>query len=244
MKVIGIIPARHNSKRFFGKLLYKIGSKTLLQHTFENAKNSNVFDDLIIATEDEIIKKEVDNFDAKAKCLMTNKCLSGTHRIIDVLKNQKEAQTSDIIVNIQGDHPKIKNTTIESIVNILKKNKKALVSTAAVKINYSLAKSENIVKCTFDKDFNALYFSRSLIPYSKDPENTPYYYHIGIYAYKTEFLLALANLEDTSLQKTEDLEQLKILEHGYKIKVAVVDDLPLAVDVFEDVKKVKKILCQ
>ncbi len=241
-KIIGIIPARYNSTRFLGKLLYKIGSKTLLHHTYENAKSCTIFDELYIATEDEIIKKEANNI--KAKCIMTNKCSSGTHRIIEALKNNVKLQESDIIVNIQGDHPIIASNTINQIVNILINDKIAVASTAIVKINYEIASSPNHVKCVLDNNQNALYFSRSLIPYSKNPKEINYYYHIGLYAYKTSFLYELANLEDTIFQRSEDLEQLKILEHGYKMKVALVDDIPLGVDVFEDVKRVEKILCQ
>ncbi|NGX34089.1 MAG: 3-deoxy-manno-octulosonate cytidylyltransferase [Candidatus Anoxychlamydiales bacterium] len=241
-KIIGIIPARFNSKRFLGKMLYKIGSKTLLAHTFENAKKCKLFDSLYIATEDEIIKKEAINI--KAPFLMTKTCSSGTERIIQTLKENADLQTSDIIVNIQGDHPKIAKNTIEETINILKKDKKANCSTAVTKIDYALAKSENIVKCIMDKDQNALYFSRSLIPFSKKPKEISYFYHIGLYAYRTKFLYELSKLEDTYLQKLEDLEQLKILENGYRIKVAKVHDLPIGVDVKDDVKKVEKTLCQ
>ncbi|MFA6502346.1 MAG: 3-deoxy-manno-octulosonate cytidylyltransferase, partial [Parachlamydiales bacterium] len=127
---------------------------------------------------------------------------------------------------------------------ILKNDTDAKVSTAVTRINYEEAKSPNTVKCVFDNNQNALYFSRSLIPFAKNEKDISYYYHIGIYAYKTSFLFDLEKMPQTSLQKSEDLEQLKIMEHGYKIKVAIVDDAPVGVDVFEDVKKVEKILCQ
>lgn len=240
-KVIAIIPARFNSSRFLGKLLHKIGDKTLLQHTFENAKNCSLLDDIYIATEDDIIFKEATNF--KAKCIKTNICSNGTHRIIEVLKKEKVVQDSSIIINLQGDHPKVNPETIEKTIEILKNDPTAVMSTATTKINLQTAKSKNIVKCVFDNFQNAIYFSRSIIPFSKN-ENIDYYYHIGIYAYRTNFLYQLDKLEDTRLQKLEDLEQLKVLEHGFKMKIAVVDDNPVGVDVFEDVKKVEKLLCQ
>ncbi len=241
-KIIGIIPARYKSSRFFAKLLYKIGSKTLLAHTFENIKRCNIFDSIYIATEDEIIKKEAINI--KAKYLMTKTCSSGTNRIIEALKENQDLKTSDIIVNIQADHPKIKNSTIKKTIEILKSDKIARCSTAATLIDYEIAKSENVVKCVVDKNQNAMYFSRSLIPYSKNPKDISYFYHIGLYAYKTEFLYELANLKDSYLQKTENLEQLMILENSYKMKVALVNDMPLGIDVKDDIKKVEKILCQ
>jgi 3-deoxy-manno-octulosonate cytidylyltransferase (CMP-KDO synthetase) len=241
-KIIGIIPARYNSTRFLGKLLYKIGLKTLLHHTYDNVKACSIFNELYIVTEDEVIKKEACSINAK--CIMTGKCTNGTQRIIEALKNNKNLQTSKIIVNVQGDHPKISSDTIIKTVNILNNDKTAVVSTAAIKVSFEKAFSSNHIKCVFDKEQNALYFSRSLIPYSKNEKEIDYYYHVGIYAYKTSFLYELAKLEDTQLQKIEDLEQLKILEHGYRMKVAIVDDMPLGVDVFEDVKKVEKVLCQ
>ncbi len=241
-KIIGIIPSRYNSTRFPGKLLYPIFNKPLIQHTFENAKKSKALDDLIIATDDKKIKQEADKFNAKT--LMTDvNCQNGTDRIIDAILKNKDLQTSDIIINIQGDHPQINANTIDAVVKMLAKDTSAEVSTAVTKVNYKIAVSENIVKCVFDKNNNAMYFSRSLIPYSKN-KDTDYYYHIGIYAYRTKFLLNMRNMQKSNLQKSEDLEQLQILENGYKIKVAVVDDIPLGVDVFDDIKKVEKVLCQ
>lgn len=241
-KIIGIIPARYNSSRFLGKLLYKIGSKTLLEHTYLNAKKCSLFDELYVATEDEVIEKIVQDFNGKS--IMTKICSNGTHRIIEALKNNHQLQKSDIIVNIQGDHPKILPNTINETINILLNDREAVASTAVTKIGFDIAQSKNIVKCTLDKNQNALYFSRSLIPFSKKPKSIDYFYHIGLYAYKREFLYKLDGLEDTNLQKIEDLEQLKILEHGYKMKVAIVDDMPYGIDVLEDVKKVEKVLCQ
>ena len=241
-KIIAIIPARYNSSRFFGKMLHKIGSKTLLEHTYLNAKKCSFFDELYIATEDEIIQKHVETFNGKS--IMTKTCLNGTTRIIEALKDNSYLQDSDIIVNIQGDHPKISQTTIDATISILLDDEKAVSSTAATKIGYDIASSQHVVKCVVDNDKNALYFSRSLIPFSKKPKEIDYFYHVGLYAYKTKFLYELDNLEDTYLQKLEDLEQLKILEHGYKMKVAIVNDMPYGVDVIEDVKKVEKVLCQ
>jgi 3-deoxy-manno-octulosonate cytidylyltransferase (CMP-KDO synthetase) len=241
-KVIAIIPARYQSLRFPKKLLYKINNKTILEHTYLSAKKCNFLDDIYIATDSKIIFDIAQSFNAK--CLMTSvNCINGTARIIDALENNKFLQESDIIVNIQGDHPKIDVNTIKKTVDILINDKDAISSTAVTKINLDLAKNENIVKCIFDNQNNAIYFSRSLIPYCKN-KDIDYYYHIGLYVYRKDFLLKLKHLNDTKYQLLEDLEQLKILEHGYKMKVAIVNDIPVGVDVFEDIKKVKKLLCQ
>lgn len=242
-KVIAIIPARYNSLRFPKKLLYKINGKSILEHTYLSAKKCTFLDDIYIATDSAIIFETASTFNAK--CIMTStNCKNGTDRIIEAIENSDFLQDAAIIVNIQGDHPKIDPNTVNSAIGMLLGDEGAVSSTAAAKIPYSIAKKENIVKCTFDNNNNAMYFSRSLIPYSKKPEDNEYYYHIGLYVYRKEFLLKLKNLKETKCQLSEDLEQLKILENGFSMKVALVDDMPLGVDVFEDIKKVKKALCQ
>ncbi|MBN2480043.1 MAG: 3-deoxy-manno-octulosonate cytidylyltransferase, partial [Parachlamydiales bacterium] len=241
-KIIGIIPARLKSSRLEEKLLYKIFQKPLVQHTFENAKKAKILDDLFIATDSERISNLAKKFGAK--CIMSSKiCDNGTARIIDAIYQKPEINDCDIIVNIQADHPKIHPNTIKDIVDILKNDKNAVCSTAVTKISYELAKNENVVKCVFDKNQNALYFSRSLIPHSKDKENIDYYYHIGLYAYRVDFLKKFENLKSSKLEVLESLEQLKILENGYSIKVANVLDMPIGVDVFEDIKRVEEVLC-
>ncbi|NGX56025.1 MAG: 3-deoxy-manno-octulosonate cytidylyltransferase [Candidatus Anoxychlamydiales bacterium] len=242
-KVIAIIPARYESLRFPKKLLYKINGKSILEHTYLNAKKCASLDDIYIATDSKIIFDMVKKFNAK--CLMTSvECKNGTDRIIEAIENYELLNEANIIVNVQGDHPKIEPETIDLSIKALLNDESAIASTAVTKINYSIAKNENVVKCVFDCQNNALYFSRSLIPHSKNFEKINYYYHIGLYVYKKDFLLKLKKLKETKCQLLEDLEQLKILENGYKMKVAIVNDIPLSVDVFEDIKKVEKILCQ
>ena len=171
--------------------------------------------------------------------MTSEKCQSGTERILEAFKKSKELQEADIIVNLQGDHPCILPSTILSVVEILKKSRKASVSTAVSQIDKERAMSPNVVKCVFDNSQNALYFSRSPIPYSG-----PFYYHVGIYAYRTSFLAKMKNIKPSMLQASEDLEQLKILENGFSIKVVEVYEKELGVDVLADIKKVENFLCQ
>lgn len=246
-KIIGIIPARYKSSRLFAKPLIKILGKTLLQRTFSNVSNYKRFNKKIyIATDNEKIynhAKEIGAFP-----IMTSiKCENGTQRILEAIENVKTLQRAKYIVNIQVDHPFIEEESIENCIKILEKDKKALIATSAILIEKKRdIFSENIVKVVFDKFQNALYFSRSPIPFSKDIKKTDFYHHIGIYVYKKEFFSYLKNLKKTSLQKAEDLEQLKFLEHGFKIKVAISKtEKPFSIDTIEDVKKVEKyLLCQ
>ena len=239
MKVIAIIPARLNSTRFNKKMLQKILGKTLLQRTFENTAKCLSLNNIFIATDSKEIMDHC--LDFNSNCLLTSKdCQNGTERILDALDKFSYLQENDIIVNMQGDHPCIQSTTINAIINSLK-NSDAPVSTAISQITKKEAENPNIVKCVFDNNYNALYFSRSVIPYSEN--NDIYYYHLGIYAYKVDFLLKYKNLKTSFLQNQENLEQLKILENGYKIKVAIVNEKELGVDTSEDITKIEEYLC-
>jgi 3-deoxy-manno-octulosonate cytidylyltransferase (CMP-KDO synthetase) len=243
-KIIAIIPARFASSRFRGKLLYNILGKTLLQRTYEQVAKCSIFEDIYIATDDQRIYSHAQEIGA-IPIMTSEKCLNGTERIIEALNITREMQKAQIVVNIQGDHPLILPKTIESVANILKNDPGSVMSTGATLFkNNEEALSPHAVKVVFDKNQNALYFSRSLIPFSKNLDKTSFYYHIGIYAYRTSFLKELSNLQPTACQLSEDLEQLKVLEHGYKMKVALVDENPIGVDVKEDICRVEKQLCQ
>jgi 3-deoxy-manno-octulosonate cytidylyltransferase (CMP-KDO synthetase) len=241
-KVIGIIPARYGSTRLPGKLLKIILDKPIIQHTYESSKKSKRLDDIIIATDSEEIQNFAKRFQAPS--VMTSiECINGTYRIIDAMKRYPNLLDADIIVNIQGDHPFISSKTIDACIDVLQKDKNAMISTPVCKIeDVKDYLSPHVVKCVFNKDYNALYFSRSPIPYSKNFKTA--YQHIGIYAYRVKFLKEFAKLKFSFLQTCEDLEQLSFLENGYTIKIAITDKICLSVDVESDLEKVKNYICQ
>ncbi len=247
-KILGVIPARYNSSRFPAKMLALIAGKPLLQYTYDNAKEFPVLDDLIIATDDGRIYDQAVSFGAKV--VMTSPdCPTGTDRIAEVIERYPDYARADIVVNLQGDAPCLHNEIVEKIVSMLVADKEATMATAACRItSQEAALNPSIVKCIMDKAGNALYFSRALIPASHSLQynpNTPYYQHLGIYAYRTSFLSRYAALAPTTLQMSEDLEQLKILENGYRIKIAVVDQNEIPdVNTPEDLAKVEPILCR
>lgn len=244
MKVIGVIPARFKSSRLPGKPLVVISGKTLLQRTFESAKKCKDLDDVYVATDDEKIADHVRSFGGIA-ILTSEACKNGTTRIYEAFNKDKKLHVADIVVNIQGDHPCIEAQTISQVIEVLKCDEIATIATAVTLIKYEDAISPNIVKCVFDCNYNALYFSRSLIPFRKTlNESNNFYYHVGLYAYKRSFLLNYDQLKGGVLQETEDLEQLQFLENGHRIKVAIVEDNPLGVDIFDDIEKVEKFLCK
>lgn len=242
MTVLGIIPARFQSSRFPGKMLAPILGKSLIQRTYESAKECSLLDRLAIVTDDVRIQEHAINFGAEV--FMTDPaCINGTYRLIDAIERHQELQTGSIIVNIQGDRPCISPFAIEQVVAALMENPLDQMATPIVKIeDYDEILNPATVKCVIDKNGYALYFSRSPIPHSK---TAGYYYkHIGIYAYRKEFLMHYATLEDTPLQKLEDLEQLKVLEHGYRIKTVEVQEADLSVDYLTDIHKVETFLCK
>ncbi len=237
MKILGIIPARYHSTRFPGKPLINIFGKSMIQRVYEQAKKSKVINELVVATEDERIIREVENFGGNV--IMTSKSHnSGTERICEVIKKFD----SDIIVNIQGDEPFIKPSNIDKAIFPFLKNENILISTLAVKFNNTKdIYNPNNVKVTFDKNMNALYFSRSVIPFNRyNLENINYFKHIGLYVYRKNVLTNFNKLKVSYLEKTEGLEQLKFLENGINIRIIVVKEDSISVDTKSDYIKIKR----
>lgn len=235
MTIACVIPARYNSIRFLGKLLAKAGGKTVLQRTFEQAALCPDLDAIYIATDDERIAGHVKEFGGEV-IWTSPECKNGTERICEAVGKHPKLKKASLIVNLQGDHPCTEPSTISAIVKQLRFDKKAVMSTAVTEFkNRSDLFLPQMVKCVFDQNGNALYFSRAPIPG---------YAHIGIYCYRRAFLLEMLGAGMTPLQKMEDLEQLKVLELGYRIKVAIVDEVPLGVDTPEDLVKLEQILCR
>ncbi len=234
MKIWGIIPARFKSSRFPGKLLEKIENKPIISWVIENSLKAKKIDNLAVATDDERIYNIAKSYGIDV--FMTPESLnSGTERIKYVIKNKNNI---DGIVNIQGDEPLIDPDLIDELAESLKHYK---ISTAAT---FSSSEEEyynpNIVKVVFDKNDNALYFSRSPIPYYRKTNFDGFWKHIGIYAYRRDILLQSNNR--SSLEDKEKLEQLSFLENGISIKIIKTDYKGIGVDVKEDIEKIKALL--
>lgn len=239
MDVIGVIPARYQSTRFAGKVLADIMGKPMLQHVWERAKQSRMLDDLIIACDDEIILKAANKFGAKA--IMTSREHScGTDRISEVV-NPLDVK---VVINIQGDEPLIHPMMIDSIARALLEDPSVNMATISKKIDDSIQVFDpNVVKVVVDKNNFALYFSRAPIPFlspNAEIEQVTYYKHIGLYGYTKDFLFTYKNLPASSLEKTEKLEQLRVLSEGFKIKVIETTFETVGVDTPEDLEKVKE----
>lgn len=238
-KKIGIfIPARYGSTRLPGKPLLKINGKTIIRYVYERCQLNSFTDDVFVLTDNNKIVEEVKQF---GKVFLTPEyCPSGTDRIGYAVNQYK--LDYDILVNVQGDEPLINSKIIDKGIELLQNDNSAVAATLATPFkNNSEADNPNSVKVIFDKNNYAIYFSRAKIPYLRDNDSSPIYYkHIGIYIYKKNFLLKYLNMAETYLEKTEKLEQLRIIENGYKIKIAVTDYDSIGIDTKEDFDKVKK----
>ena len=241
MDVIGIIPARYSSTRFEGKVLADILGKPMVQHVWERAKQAKVLDDLLIACDDERVLEACREFGAKV--IFTAKGhLSGTDRIIEVV-NPLDVK---VVVNIQGDEPLIHPVAIDMAAQALLDDGTVSMATIMKKIeNIQDIDNPDVVKVVVDRNNFALYFSRAAIPFrarNSEIERPVYYKHIGLYAYTKDFLFIYRNLPASSLEDTERLEQLRVLDSGYRIKVVETKYDTIGVDTPQDLEKVKEYL--
>jgi 3-deoxy-manno-octulosonate cytidylyltransferase (CMP-KDO synthetase) len=238
MKITAIIPARYSSSRLPGKPLKDICGKTMVQRVYEQVKKVSLVDKVIVATDDQRIFNEVKSF--KGNVIMTSKDhKTGTDRLAEVATKID----TDIIVNVQGDEPLINPLVIKSAIEPLLTDDSLKMSTLKHLIkDEEEINNPNIVKVITDKNKNAIYFSRSKIPYARNSQKFNYYKHIGLYVYRKNFLLRFAEMESTPLEVQESLEQLRVIENGYKIKVLETEYDSIGVDTEEDLDKVRNIL--
>jgi len=240
-KVVAFIPSRYGSTRFPGKPLALIAGTPMIQHVYERVLAAKKVNEVYVATDDKRIAQAVRNFGGQF--IMTSPTLpSGTDRCAAAARKIK----ADIVVNIQGDEPLISPKTIDAAVSALLKSPDTVMATAAVELkNQDLLFSENVVKVVLDKNNDALYFTRSTVPFLRGVRQQNYLgtfkflKHLGIYIYRSPFLQKLTKMKETPIEKAEKLEQLRVLENGYKIKVAIVDEDTISVDVPSDIAAVE-----
>jgi 3-deoxy-manno-octulosonate cytidylyltransferase (CMP-KDO synthetase) len=237
-KIIGIIPARWNSTRFPGKPLHAIAGKPLIQHVWERCMEAECFDRTIIATDDMRIAEAAFYFGAEV-AMTSPDHLSGTDRIAEVaLKLQK----TSLIFNVQGDEPTIAPSLLSELVETFSSDRETGMITAAVRIDAEEAKSEHHVKVVLDARSNALYFSRSVIPFPRNPGTITFYKHLGIYGYRRDTLLDFVKTPPSELEQAEQLEQLRALQNGVKIRVVVSETAAIGVDTPEDARTVERLI--
>ena len=241
-RITGLIPARYASTRFPGKALATLLGKPMIQHTYERAKRAGCLNDLFVVTDDQRIADVVQRFGGDS-IMTSSDHLSGTDRLAEAVGGLD----TDIVINIQGDEPLITPEAIEAVVEPLIEDPDVPMTTLAHRVTrHEDLFNSNMGKVVFDRRGQALYFSRSPLPWASGEltqsslKHDQYYNTVGLYGYRRDFLLTFAGLEPTPLEKIERLEQLRALEHGYSIMVKITNYVPLGVDVPEDMAKAEK----
>ncbi|WP_456443464.1 3-deoxy-manno-octulosonate cytidylyltransferase [Caldithrix abyssi] len=243
MKAVCVIPARFGSSRFPGKPLAKILDKPMIQWVYERASKATLFEKVLVATDDRRIADTVTRFGG-AVCLTPSEVPSGTDRVALAVKDLDV----DVVVNLQGDEPLIQPELLDELVSVFQAHQQVQMATPIKRItDYEDLINPNLVRVVKDKDHFAIYFSRSVIPYLRDVpcqkewhKNFDYYKHVGIYAYRKEFLLKLTALPPGHLEQAEKLEQLRVLENGFKIYTIETDYNSVSVDTPEELNQLNE----
>lgn len=242
MKILAVIPARYASTRFPGKPLISIAGKPMIERVWERARRASLVSQVIVATDDERIVKAVKSFGGEAVLTRADH-RSGTERVAEVAVAHPDAE---IVVNVQGDMPLIEPAAIDAGIEAVRSDGDVRVGTLAAPItNPAEIMDPNVVKAVLDFDGNALYFSRAPIPWVRDrggPVHAKHLKHVGLYVFRREALLEFATFPQGDVERIEQLEQLRWLENGYRIRVAETEYKSVEVDTPEDVRRVEQLL--
>ncbi|KFF08528.1 3-deoxy-manno-octulosonate cytidylyltransferase [Flavobacterium hydatis] len=241
MKIIAVIPARYASTRFPAKLMQDLGGKTVILRTYQAAIQTNLFDDVFVVTDSDIIFDEIVSNGGKA-IMSIKEHESGSDRIAEAIQNLEV----DIVVNVQGDEPFIDAEPLAKVIEVFRNDSDKKVDLASLMREIkdeSEINNPNNVKVVVDQSGFALYFSRSVIPYPRDNDvGVRYFQHIGIYAFRKQALLDFYSLPMKSLEASEKLEQLRYLEFGKRIKMVETTHVGIGIDTPEDLEKARVLL--
>ncbi len=236
--VLAILPARFGSTRFPGKPLTPIAGKPMIQHVWERTRFAKLVDDVVIATDDERIRRSCEAFGADVEMTAMDHP-TGTDRLAEVAARHDH----DVIVNVQGDEPLIEGFVIDAAIEALLRDDRAVMSTVVHRAEPEILDDPNRVKVVVDSAGFALYFSRAPIPFRREDTGVHPLQHVGLYAYHRDFLLEFVNLRRSPAELSEELEQLRVLENGHRIRVAEIDGwMSVPVDVPADVAVVEAAL--
>lgn len=237
MRILCVIPSRIHSTRLARKPLLPIQGKPMIQWVYENASRCQALSDVIVATDSEEIASVIQNIGGKT--IMTDPNLpTGSDRVAMVAKQHPEM---DVVINLQGDEPFIKPRMLEQLVKPYLAGDLPDMTTLAYPLDLKSKHNDpGAVKVITDIYGNALYFSRAPIPYFRTQENAPVYHHMGLYAFRRNFLMQYTQLPQTPLEKTESLEQLRALEHGFKIRVCLTEDKTLEINTPEEYEQAQQ----
>jgi 3-deoxy-D-manno-octulosonate cytidylyltransferase len=238
MKTIAVIPARYEASRFPGKLMQKLGDKTIIAHTYENTMATRLFDEVMVVTDSQIIFDEIMHYGGYVK--MSNQTHeSGSDRIAEAVADLDV----DIVINVQGDEPFVKREPLQQLLQVFYNDGGSNIKVASLMMKLedeAAINNPNTVKVVVNKQNNSLLFSRSAIPYHRDKlVITDYYKHIGVYAYRKEALMNFTTWPITPLEAAEKIECLRYLENGILLKMVITDYSGVSIDTPEDYEKAK-----
>jgi len=238
MKKIAMIPARYAATRFPAKLMQLLGDKTVILHTYKNTVATNLFDEVMVVTDSEIIFNEIINNGGKA-VMSKKEHESGSDRIAEAIANMDV----DIVVNVQGDEPFVQKEPMQKLLDVFQDENVQVASLMQELKEEQFIADPNYVKVAVDKNMNSLFFSRSPIPYHRDKNTSPVYYeHIGVYAFRKQALLNFTNWAMTPLEAAEKIECLRYLENGVPLKMIVTEYMGVEIDTPEDLERAAKLL--
>ena len=238
MKKLAIIPARYESSRFPGKPLVDLMGKSMIQHVFERVNNASIFDEVIVATDDERIANHVESFGGNVM-ITADHHRSGTERCGEVVESYSDFE---VVVNIQGDEPLVDPQQLSQLVDAFQDSSVKIATLGTPRIEEGELNDENRIKVVSDYKGDALYFSRSKIPFERKENGYPYLRHIGLYGFRSDTLNELINSPATKLEEVESLEQLRWLYYGYSIRVVETNIETPNIDVPEDVEHVLDVM--
>ena len=238
MTIVAMIPARYAATRFPAKLMQQLGNKTVIRHTYDNTIATGLFSDVIVVTDSEIIFNEITSNGGKA--IMSKKNHeSGSDRIAEAVADLDV----DIIVNVQGDEPFVQKEPLEKLLATFNEPNVQVASLMQELTDQTLIEDPNYVKVAVDRNMNALFFSRSVIPYPRDKDIAiRYYEHIGVYAFRKQALINFTNWPMTPLEAAEKIECLRYLEYGVPMKMVLTQYMGVEIDTPEDLIKAAKLL--
>ncbi len=238
LTVIAMIPARYQASRFPGKLMQDLAGKPVIVRTYEAAKTTNLFDEVYVVTDSELIFSEIEKYGGKA-IMSKNEHECGSDRIAEAV----ESMDVDIVVNVQGDEPFINEKALSKLLNVFETDTEKIIDLASLKVKLTSEEdiqNPNQVKVIADLNNFALYFSRSPIPFHRAKElEVDYFKHVGIYAFRKEALMAFYNLPMSPLEASEKIECIRYLENGKTIKMVETQEVSIGIDTPEDLEKAR-----